>query len=673
MKHSQTQAKWLVPLILLLLVVGSRPAKSQTEGFYRTDGKEILDPSGMPVLFKGVGLGGWLVPEGYMLHIAAPDGGSPTSIRSQIEDLIGSEDTKTFYDMYRANYVAEKDIAAIAEWGFDNIRLPFHYKLLYDPVTESFIEEGFDLVDQFLEWCRTYGLSVILDMHAAPGAQNDGNISDSDGEARLWTEPVPYQDQAVEIWREIASRYVNEPLIVGYDLINEPVTPDGVSGDDLRALYERITEAIREVDENHIVFIEGNFYATHFPELLPPFDSNMVYTFHKYWNGTAVNSIQYLLDIREDHNTPLWLGETGENSNVWFHDVVQLMKEHRIGWNIWTHKKIETTTSPLSSPFAPGYERVLDYWRGNATKPTAEFARDALFAMAEGLDLDSSDTRPGVLASLLDSTYRFLRVPFRDHVIPGTINAVDYDIGNQFTTYFDSDVSATTGTPGGGNNGTKYRNDGVDIETSTDPLGYKYNVGWTQTLEFLTYTVNVETSGIYDIDVRVASDVGGGAFQLLIDDVQLGSNVTVTDTGGWQNWITVSLEGIELTAGQHILKMAVRTGDFNINTYTFELITATSIDDESPSLDDRLVSIFPNPAVNAFEVEFLLQRPSAAGVEIFDMLGRRVHTEAPQAFQQGRHSVLLAPQLAAGVYLVQLSVGSSEDRRTFSKTVSVVP
>jgi len=348
-----------------------------TAGFFSTDGPDIVDPDGNPVVLKGVGLGGWLMPEGYILHIAAPDGGSPRTILAQIEDLIGPQNTDQFYEIYRANYVEEKDVAAIAGWGFDHIRLPFHYNVFYDPDTGTFKEDGFALLDTFLEWCRTHGLYVILDMHATPGAQNALNISDSDGVARLWTEPDPYQDQTVEIWTEIARRYADETQIIGYDLINEPVTPDGVTTEDLFVFYERLAEAVRQVDTNHILFIEGNYFATTFlaPEDLVPFDDNMVYTFHKYWNGTALNSIQYLLDIRDETNVPLWLGETGENSNTWFYLVTLLMKNHGIGVNWWTHKKIETTTSPLSAPFAPGYEAVLDYWRGSGPRPSAQAAR----------------------------------------------------------------------------------------------------------------------------------------------------------------------------------------------------------------------------------------------------------------------------------------------------------
>src|SRR5690606_15889799 len=414
-------------------------------GYFRAENGQILDPDGVPVILRGIGLGGWLVPEGYMLHISAPDGGSPRTIRAQIEDLIGEEDTDAFFELYRANFVAEKDIAAIAEWGYDHVRLPFHYLDFWDPEGQEIREEGFELLDTFLGWCRTHGLYVILDMHAAPGAQNAGNISDSDGAARPWTEPAPDQDWTVEIWREIAVRYADETLIIGYDLINEPVLPEGVPGNDLRDLYVRIAGAIREVDPNHILFIEGNQYATDFSALAPPFDDNMVYAFHKYWNSVGQSSIQYLLDLRDETGVPLWLGETGENSNAWFYAVRTLAEANGIGWNWWTHKKIETLTAPASVPFAPGYEALVAYWRGEGPRPTAEAARTALFAMATGLDLDRTRTNEGVLAALFEDEFGTTPRAYRTHTIPGSVHAVHYDVGMHGLAYGDQDPWAIAG------------------------------------------------------------------------------------------------------------------------------------------------------------------------------------------------------------------------------------
>lgn len=641
---------------------------AQSPGFFRTSGAAILDPAGNPVVLRGVGLGGWLMPEGYMLHIAAPDGGSPRSIRSQIENLIGVQDADRFYEIYQAKYVQEKDIATIASWGFDHIRLPFHYKLFFDPATETFLEDGFALLDTFLSWCRTYGIFVILDMHATPGAQNSLNISDSDGIARLWTEPVPYQDQTVAIWTEIARRYANDTLIIGYDLINEPVTPNGVSGFDLRALYMRLAKAIRTVDTNHILFIEGNFFATHFPELIPPFDVNMVYAFHKYWNGTQINSIQYLLDIRAQNNVPLWLGESGENSNTWFHAVTRLMEQHAIGWNWWTHKKIETTTSPLSAPFAPGYENVLNYWRGSGPRPTAGAARTALFAMAEGLDLDSCALRPDVLAALFNPDYATLRAPFKNHQIPGHVNAVDYDLGDHGTTYWDSDVMATTGSPGGGNNGGKYRNDGVDIESSTDPEGYAYNVGWINRDEWLTYTVNIQTAGTYDLEIRVASDVGGGRFKVLIDDLQIGSDLTVGNTGGWQSWTSVWLRDVSLPAGQHNLALLIVAGDFNLNRMRFTLLSGSNTGGRQGK---GMLGSYPNPAFDGAQVAFYVDAAVRARLEVFDILGRMVFDQPWQSFAAGTHALTVRAELSSGLYVYRLSLDDGVELQSFTSSMVV--
>lgn len=634
-------------------------AFAQGSGFYSTNGPEIVDSGGNPVILRGVGLGGWLVPEGYMLDIAAPDGGSPTTIRAQIVDLIGETDADEFFRLYRENYVNEEDIAAIASWGHDHIRLPFHYKLFFDPDTETFDEDGFDLLDTFLEWCRVHDLRVILDMHAAPGAQNDGPISDSDGTARLWTEPVPYQDQTVAIWKEIATRYVADTTIIGYDLINEPVTPQGVNTDDLRALYVRIADSIRTVDNNHILFIEGNFYATDFGVLETPFDSNMVYAFHKYWNATDTGTIQYLLNLRSDTHVPLWLGETGENSNVWYYLVKSLVEANGIGWNWWTHKQIEATASPLSARYAPGYEAVLDYWRGSGPRPSARFAKDALFDMAHSLHIDSTEVRAGVLAALFEPNFSTLRRPFKEHRVPGVINAVDYDIGSQGQTYSDVDYFATSGTPGGGNTGGHYRNDGVDIERSTDPQGFDYNVGWVNNLEWLTYTFTADSTATYDIEVRVAAQASGGEFRLSVDDVQIGTDVSVPATGGWQNWVSVWVRNVNIEAGEHVLKLLIRRKEFNINRMTFTPATATGIREVG---DDRVGGVrdpYPNPFEDLFTIPVRTAVASAIRIEIFDLLGRLAYTENAGVRAAGDHLLAIRPGLASGMYVCRVTIGDA--------------
>ncbi len=648
-------ARSLTFSILVLLATAAASAQPGA-GFFGTADGQIVDPEGTPVILKGVGLGGWLVPEGYMLHISAPDGGSPRSIRARIVDLIGENDADAFFALYRANYVAEKDIAQIAAWGYDHVRLPFHYLDFWDPETETIKEDGFVIIDDLLAWCRPLGIEVILDMHAAPGAQNSGNISDSDGEARLWTEPDPYQDWTVAIWTEIARRYKDETLIIGYDLINEPVLPESVPGSDLRALYARLAAAIRQEDTNHILFVEGNYYATDFGAIEDPVDDNQVFAFHKYWNGVGQNSIQYLLDLRQRTGVPLWLGETGENSNPWFYAVRRLAEANDISWNWWTHKKIESVSSPVSATYAQGYEALVRYWEGQGARPSASAARAALFAMASNLNLDRTRLRPGVLAALFDDEFGTTARPFRAHVIPGTIQSVDYDLGDNGVAYGDTDPWVTSGTPGSGNTGGQYRNDGVDIERSTDPQAGGYDVGWIETAEWLQYTVTVAEAGTYDIAARVASGGSGGRFFLLLDGASLGS-ITAPVTGGWQNWQTVTLAGVELPEGEHVLKVAVRTGGFNLGPLRFTRVGDTAAE-AAPGLAD--LSFFPNPVTDQATLALTLATPTPVRVEVVDALGREVLRLDAGVLGVGRQSLALDMSgLAPGAYVARVVAGEA--------------
>ena len=121
-------------------------------------GKEVFDNKGDKIILKGMGLGGWLVPEGYMLGTW----GSPTSIRNRITDLIGEDSTEAFYEKFEKNYVAEEDINQLAEWGFNSVRLPFHYKTL-SPTYGSLNEKGFSVIDSVIAWCSRNEIYLILD------------------------------------------------------------------------------------------------------------------------------------------------------------------------------------------------------------------------------------------------------------------------------------------------------------------------------------------------------------------------------------------------------------------------------------------------------------------------------------------------------------------------------
>lgn len=110
------------------------------------------------------------------------------------------------------------------------------------------------------------------------------------------------------------------------------------NGTDLRNIYQRITNAIRNNGDNHIIFIEGNWYSNDYTGLTPAWDDNMVYVFHKYWSDASNIDIKWITDFREAQNRPIWCGEHGENSNDHFTKIVETFNENKIGFSWWPMK-----------------------------------------------------------------------------------------------------------------------------------------------------------------------------------------------------------------------------------------------------------------------------------------------------------------------------------------------
>ena len=165
------------------------------------------------------------------------------------------------------------------------------------------------------------------------------------------------------------------------------------------------------------------------------------------------------------------------------------------------------------------------------------------------------------LRALLDPSFGTTRAPFtRLTTLPGTINAADFDTGTDGIAYHDVD-SKRTSNDSQWNQGWEYRNDGVDVQKSSDPEGFQYNVGWIADGEWTSYSVDVKEARTYAVDLRVASAAGPGKLRLLLDNQQIGTDLDVGYTGGWQNWRTLTLANVNLSAGPHVLKLEFPKGD----------------------------------------------------------------------------------------------------------------
>lgn len=375
------------------------------QGFLKAKDSLIVNEKGEKVILRGMGLGGWMLQEGYMLKLGKI--GPQYRIREKIADLVGPEKMAAFYEGWLASHTRKIDIDSMAAWGFNSVRLPMHYRLYTLSVEEepvpgknTWLDKGFALTDSLLRWCKANHMYLILDLHATPGGQgNDLPISDRDpAKPSLW-ESEANRQKMIALWRRLASKYANEPSIGGYDIINEPNWGFEDSADrrgsketknaPLRQLMMDVTAAIRSVDKRHIIIIEGNSFGNNYRGILPPWDNNMVLSFHKYWNPNTDEAIRSYLDLRAKYHIPLWLGESGENNNGWYKEAIRLVESHDIGWSWWPLKKIGSN-NPLEVPMPPKFQQLVNYWTAGGPRPTKKEAEEALDELLHNVRLENN-------------------------------------------------------------------------------------------------------------------------------------------------------------------------------------------------------------------------------------------------------------------------------------------
>jgi endoglucanase len=563
---------------------------AQAQGYLKAQGKNIINDKGQNVLLRGIGLGGWMLQEGYMLGISA-EGQQQYRIRQRIDSLIGPAATQEFYDTWLANHTTRADIDSLRSWGFNSVRLPMHYNLFTLPVEmepvagqNTWLTKGFEMVDSLLAWCAANKIYLILDLHAAPGGQgNDLNISDRDPSLPSLWDSEANRNKTIALWKKLAQRYANKAWIGAYDILNEPnygfEDPADRNGlketknEPLKKLLVDITKAIRAVDKNHIIVIEGNGWGNNYNGMLPPWDDNMVLSFHKYWNKNDQASIQNIIKIRDQYTVPVWLGETGENSNVWFAQAVNLLEANNIGWAWWPLKKLGAN-NPLQIRSNLNYQDVLNYWNGKGKKPGESNAYSGLLELATYTRAGTNRVHRDVIDALMRQPHNSQTIPFANNSIKNgaMIKAVNYDLGKNGYAYWDRDTAdyRVSGVKGVGNRGHTYRNDGVDIVM--DSSHYEtYYVNHIEDGEWLQYTIDVKQKGIYTIGLSVASETTGGAVSISINNKKAGIVQSISPTGGDKKWETTWFKNISLAAGRQTLRVYADKGGFNFSSISFRI------------------------------------------------------------------------------------------------------
>ena len=354
----------------------------------KVKGSKIVDASGREIRLRGTCVGGWMNMENFL------DGypGSEHGLRSVFSDTLGPERTKFFFDRWLDHFFAEDDVKFIARTGSTVVRIPLNYRHFErDEDPFNFMEEGFQRLDKAISWCGTHGLYVILDLHAVQGWQNpDWHCDNQNRVSLFWTHKL-FQDRFIRLWEEFARHYKGNPVVAGYNVMNEPVTnaPRGrfpigdykPRWDFMNAVYRRAVAAIRAIDPDHIIFLEGDLFSSKFSGMEAPFADNLVYSSHNYlqiafrdvlYPGKSGKETWDEKRVRKEfdehegtaycrkYGVPLWVGEFGyrtvgkrklvDGRERLIDDQIGTFEGAGAHWTVWNYKDVGSMSWMKTDP-----------------------------------------------------------------------------------------------------------------------------------------------------------------------------------------------------------------------------------------------------------------------------------------------------------------------------------
>lgn len=334
---SRTVGAAALPIALALAsLLPAEPARSALPAL-RAEGTHIVDPSGKPVLLRGVNIGGWLVPEGWM---CGQFGDTDRLLLDRLEARFGQETAGRLMNLWFDNWITTADLDLIAEWGFNLLRVPFSWRNLQN-VNGEWIRKpdgsiDFSRFDWVVEEAAGRGIYVIFDLHQWPGEY--GEIS------RHTEEGARIRAQMAELWKEIARHFKGNTNIAGFDVINEP---EGSPGDlPHRAFYD----AIRSEDPGRMllmvwsavrywqtygwtnVVVSDHYPESEIPDIAPGEIGQRLTAFEEKHRGISAQHFDY----------PQLVGETKapEDTEQSARDLVAEFEKRGWSWAVWTYKGV---------------------------------------------------------------------------------------------------------------------------------------------------------------------------------------------------------------------------------------------------------------------------------------------------------------------------------------------
>lgn len=279
---------------------------------------------------RGINLGNWLAMEMWMFGSEEPMGGDikdQCRLESKLTERFGEDEKSAVIKNHRDNWITEKDWDQMKASGFNLIRVPFLFDLIEDPNNPNTLKaDAWDYLDQAIAAAKSREMYVVLDLHGAVGRQGWEHHTGCADKNELW-DSAEYRQRTVWLWQQIAEKYQDEAAVAGYGLLNEPW---GTDSETLKDLMIELYQAIRTIDENHIVILPSH-NADGISAYGNPDDLNMEnvafehhfypgifdwgeigYHVHRDWltcgelgDGGVCDVAQALIDV----DTPLLIGE----------------------------------------------------------------------------------------------------------------------------------------------------------------------------------------------------------------------------------------------------------------------------------------------------------------------------------------------------------------------------
>ncbi|MBS0446040.1 MAG: glycoside hydrolase family 5 protein [Proteobacteria bacterium] len=282
---------------------------------------------------------------------------------------LGDERYALFFDRFVDAYFSDDDARYLAGLGMNHVRIPVNYRHFEDDDRPFDIQEsGLARLDAVIATAERHGLYSIIDLHALPGCQNmDWHSNNPTHHAMFWRHRH-FQDRVVHLWERFADRYKGRAAVAGYNIMNEPGDAGGLR---IKPFYDRVVAAVRAIDPDHVIFLDGNRYGTEFTA----FDSadpypNTVYAVHDYKTpgmvfGGPYPGVTRGVYVDRAHieqtflertafmrrtGTPIWVGEFGpvfagdpareDDKYRMLSDQLDLYAAHGASWSLWAYKDI---------------------------------------------------------------------------------------------------------------------------------------------------------------------------------------------------------------------------------------------------------------------------------------------------------------------------------------------